>query len=359
MTHTLHRLVATALLTAVAMAQQHVTVPPQAAKRDGIGVGWVPGFDQGGREQFLIGQSALTVLVGQRLNAITLRRDGFEAARRPGLVDLSVWLSVSPVADVREVSAMFAANRGASPVLVYQGRVALPASPRLLNRDAAQWATPDAVTISFAQPWTYPGGHLCVELAGQPVANSGAPFWSIDTETDAVAGQRSVIGTGCGPMAARATPQASVDPRQLRPGSTARFTCAGDANATAFLMIAATLLTNPIDLSAFGAPGCELWVIPDIMLARSIGGSLNGRPPVTRLDLQLPPLTSFLGAGLASQWLLLSASGMTTSNALQVTLAGLPPQIDGSLVRAVFDAGQDRISGLTQVGVLPVMRLHW
>ena len=229
----------------------------------------------------------------------------------------------------------------------------------MANRDAALWTSPDAVAIVFAQPWTYPGGHLCIEIAGQPAPTAGAAFWSIDTETDGVTGQRVVLGTGCGPIAARATPQASVDARQLRPGSTARFTCAGEANATALLLLATTSLGSPIDLGALGAPGCELWVIPEITLPSVVGGSLNGRPPATRQDVQLPWLPSFLGAALATQWLLVGVSGMTTSNALQLTLAALPAQIDGCIVRGVFNAGQDRAIGLTQVGVLPVMRLHW
>ena len=186
MTHTTLRFAAATFLCMTVAAQQHVTVPASAAARDGVGVGWVPGFERVGREQFLIGQSLLAAAVGQELNAITFRRDGFEPALAPGQADLSIWLSVSSLSDVREASPGFAANRG-SASLVFQGRVNLPSSPRLANRHAATWATPNAVTLAFTQPWRYTGGHLCVAGPAQravrnPLRPAGEPFLRRDEE---------------------------------------------------------------------------------------------------------------------------------------------------------------------------------
>jgi hypothetical protein len=216
------------------------------------------------------------------------------------------------------------------------------------------------VTITLHPPWQYLGGNFCIEILGQPVPGAPTPrFWSVDVETDAVRGQRTTLGTGCGPMAARVMPQASVDPAQLRPGATARFTCAGDTGATAFFMLAAVPLPTPINLALVGAPGCELWLLPDIMLPSAIGAANGQRPPATRLDLTLPALSSLIGGSFATQWMMFGASGLTTSNALQVVLAGVPLQVMGSIVQAGSAPGQDRTQGLVQVGALPVIRLHW
>jgi hypothetical protein len=346
------------LLGGAAVAQRHITIPDTVSARDGSGVGWVPGFGRIGCEQFLIGAPSLARAVGQEFTAITFRRDGFEPARGAGQADLSVWLSVSPLLDVRSPATSFAVNRGAA-TLVYQGRVALPDSPRLANRHAAGWAPPDAVTIQLTQRWRYPGGHLCLEVVGQPVPGAPARAWSVDLETDAISGARAILGAGCGPMATRATPQATVETRNLRPGAVARFTTAGDGGATAFFMLAAAPLSSPISLGMFGAPGCDVWVLPDLLVPNIIGSSLGGRPPVTSFDLSIPSLSPLLGATFATQWLMLGSSGLTTSNAVIATLAALPPQIEGSVVQAVFGAGEDRVLGLVQIGALPVIRLHW
>lgn len=198
------------LLSSLAAAQSYVTVPAAADARDGTGVGWVPGFERPGRIQFLIGEPLLVGALGRELRAMTFRRDGFEPARLAGQADLEVSLSTRPTLDPLDVSTRFVANRGV-PTMVFQGRVALPASPRLAQRDAAGWNTPHAVTITFAQPWTYPGGTLCIEVVGEPVAGATSPAWSIDLEVEATTGQRFVLGSGCGAVAARSVPQATVD----------------------------------------------------------------------------------------------------------------------------------------------------
>lgn len=218
------------------LAAQTLTVPANAASRDGSGVLDAAGFEHGSRLQVLIGPSHLSSAVGSRLQALRLRRDGARFDLRPGRVSVTLTASASSGLDPTRPSAVFANNHVAPPVELFQGEVALPPAPALANRDGATWQAPDVVTIPFAAPFPYGGGTLCLQLDMVPVDGQASTWWPLDAERSGPAGQALTRGRPCGEAARFSSRPASVDTRTLRIGSTALFASLGVPHSAAVLI---------------------------------------------------------------------------------------------------------------------------
>jgi len=409
------------LVGSLASQTQTITVPAALATTDGAGLLEAAGFTRAMRQQFLIGPSHLVAARGRELVALRFRRDGHPVEHVPGSLNLTVRLSASTSLDARRPEASFVGNHRSPPVLVFQGPLSVPRSPRLRDRNAATWASPDAVTIPFATPFLYLGGTLCVELEGVPVSGATSSWWSIDAEQFQTRGAVASIGQGCGETASRVTRMASADARTLVPGSTARFLAFGPPNGMA-IMFFATQLVGPIDLGFLGAPGCNLYVLPVGSVAASLRNPVAQRPGAATLAVQLPGEAHLVGAAfythrgrgrnqrlgcsrrfaptregprplccwglpgplghgngnvhskrgctpnsramresaaLAAQWAELDAGSMTltTTNAVQCRLANNPSDLDAAVVTGLATASGLPPSGRVDVGIMPVVQV--
>jgi len=323
-----------------------------------LGVLEVAGFTRTMRQQFLLGPSHLSGARGMELVALRFRRDGHVVEHNPGAAQVVVRLSASSALDPARPDPRFDANHHVPPVTVFQGVVTLPRSPALAHRDAATWATPDAITIPFARPFRYSGGALCIEIEGAPVVGSESTWWSIDAE-QAPGGTVTTIGSACGPVAQRVARVASADPRTLRPGSTARFLAFAEPNSLAMMCVAVEQI-GPIDLGFLRAPGCALYVLPVASVAAVVRPTTPQRPGIGSVPLQLPGDVVLLGGSILTQWAHVDGMGtLTTTNALQCSLAAMPSDLDASTVVALANGSTSPQTGRTDVGTMPVVQIDY
>lgn len=332
-------------------AQQMHVVPAALADQEGPASFGVPGPAHNAlRIQVIVGASELTPLVGKSLTGLWLRRDTSWEEALPaasGPISLRIGNSArSPALAEPD----FATNLP-SPVLVFAGTVQVPAAPAV-TEGSVSWSVDQSVRIPFQTSFVYTGGDLAIEFERTGTA---ATFWPTDGTEDTVSGTVVPVGTTCGP---RASMQRTADagPRGLVLGRTATFHLVGTPMAPAWLMIGAGLRAVPIDLTAFGAPGCVLHAQPMTTLPTflsSIGEGFAGHG-LTNVDVHLPSDPNLGGAILGAQFLEFGSGGLITSNALLCQLATTGP----SLPMAAVVSRDGETPDVVSLGV-PVLGLTW
>ncbi len=355
----LHAL-STLLLIAMLPAQA-VVVPAAFAGQDATGpLDPFPGTYLDARQQVLIGSSQLTSLQAgtTQVTAVAFRRDGSStSALAAGRARLVVRVS-SGARSPTDASSAFADNHGATSHTVFDGEVAFPASPRLNRRDEPNWSAAYSFTIPFQSPVTYQGGVLCIELEGRALQ---ASRWPVDYHVDPVQGSVTRIGTACGSIVRVTSRTASASTWYLRPGATAIVDVIEEHGAWSMLMLNAQGLNPPLDLSALGAPGCSLHVMPLVSLPTLVTrrpgrGMLH--PGIGRVQLPLPNLTNFAGAQIFAQWLNVSGGRLTTSDALVLGLGAVATTDAAVVSSARVDGMAFPPTGRLRIGAMPVVSLR-
>ncbi len=347
------------ILASAAATQSPITLPADAVGRDGLGVGHLAGVTQGRRQQFILGEGLLVALRGHVIERLTFRRDGQPARLTGGQATLRVLVSQGVLQSPSQASPDFATNLGVTPTLVFQGQVALPNSPPPTDRNSVGFGPGEVIDIALAPPFSYVGGTLCLDIAGEPVTGSASPAWPIDVDRSNLRGVVSVIGRACVRTAEQVTRKISADPAFLRAGTTARFMGFAEAGDFGALLLAAQRLGAPMNLGFLGASNCDLWVLPDVTLMVLATASSRGPLAAMNTMVHIPHEGAFVGSTLHSQWLVFQRDGLRTSEAMTVTLAPGLPSIDASIVLSTPMRGATMpVVGEVEVGALPVMRIE-
>jgi hypothetical protein len=340
-----------ALHATPARAQQLHVVPAALSDLEGPSSFGVPGVSHSAlRIQIVIGASELTPVAGRSLTGLWLRRDtSWEDALPTARGALTVRIGAAAHGpDVAQPS--FAANLPTS-TLVYDGELRAPAAGAVTEGNTS-WSADQTVRIPFQTPFVYGGGDLAIEFTRTGTA---ATFWPSDATEDTAAGNVVSVGTTCGPLASMQQ-TAHAGPRGLVLGRTASFLVVGTPSSPAWLMVGAALRAVPIDLTAFGAPGCVLhaqpWVtLPTFLSNANDGFAGNG---LANVDVHLPTDPNLGGAILGTQFLEFGAQGLITSNALLCQLATTGPMLPMAAVVSRDGETPDVVSL-----AIPVLGLTW
>jgi hypothetical protein len=341
------------------LAQSTFVVPVSAASQDGNSSGHLAGAVTRIRQQIVVGPSHLRPLIGQRITEIALRRDGFVEPHGLGSATLTVTMSAATAMTVNDVRPRFAENHKSNPVTVFQGTIALPASPRLPDRNATTWGLNHVISVPLTTPFLYQGGVLVVQFDGAPVGGATTTRWSADFVDDGVRGRVTELGPACGHATTKIARTASTDAQALRAGSTARFVHLARANSFDVFMLGVNALP-PISLAAFGAPGCYLHMDPVILLPVMVPSAVGARTIAgANVFLDMPSETAALGAVFHVQWLNIEGlSRLSTSNGLRIELATAPAWLDAGVVTSTSTpSGALPETGVVELWRMPVLRL--
>lgn len=355
-TAALHPRLAAATLALLAVpvtvaAQQIHVVPANLTHQEGSSSFGVPGpAHRALRIQVIIGASELVPLIGKSLTGLWLRRDtSWEEALPAASGHVAIRIG-SSARSPSTAEPSFTTNLPSS-LLVFDGTVQLPAAPAVAE-GSVSWSPDQTVRFAFRAPFSYTGGDLALEFE-----RTGTPstFWPADATEDQVSGAAVTIGTTCGPRASMQH-TAGVGPSGLVVGRTARFHLVGTPAAPAWLMIGAGLRSVPVDLTAFGAPGCALHVHPMTTLPTFLSNAADGFAGhgLTNVDVHLPPDPNLGGATLGAQFLEFGAQGVITSNAVLCQIATSGPSVPMAAVVSREGETPDVVSL-----ALPVLGITW
>lgn len=240
--------------------------------------------------------------------------------------DVGRTLALAPAA------ARFADNRGQA-TLVFAGEVVLPDAPALPHRNAASWSSPHAVEVAFSSPFPYPGGDLCVEIDGDPVAGMASPWWPVDCALFTHDARTNSVGIPCDPALEVTAARAG-----MLPGNTAWLFAAGRPHTAGIVMLGAEPSLPGIPLDVIGATGCRAYVQPVVTLGVGFGAATRRAAADAALTLQLPMASHLLGATLGVQWLgypsPVNAAGLGLSAGLRLQLASSLPSPDAVQIRS-------------------------
>lgn len=357
-------LVALGSLASVGTAQSvPVVVPQQFDTSEAGGVAFWALSPFVTRRQLVLGPSHLGALVGKTIDSISMRRNmGDPGPLTGGLLDLEVWLSHSQRAPTA-MSTYFTRNAGADAVKVFQGTVTIPASPAAPTTPAP-WTSPYAFTIHFTESFTYLGGNLCIETLTRPVAGQTAPWWTIDAVVEPGGGTVAKYGGSCIPGMGRHP--AGADARSAVVGSTAVFYLRGVRNRGEALCMFGTSrqrygsLQLPVDLSPYGALGCQLSINP-IAFNNStpIESPIAGSPGLARWGLLIPPLPALAGAKIYTQWNVMEPGinplNLTFSNGVELTIGAARPHWDAGWIESPEASSP---VGFQVTGRVPVLKIN-
>jgi hypothetical protein len=326
-----------AATAATAAAQSHVVVPAAYTGTDALSYEWLAGATRLHRQQTLVGASHLTALVGRTITAIELRRTTVAEGYNAGAMDWNVTLSTSPNQPV-ECSNLFAANVGQDAVNVFQGSVALPASPPTTGPGSTiAWSASNTLRVALATPFVYQGGTLCVDVTGTPIAGQEA-WWMADAAEEVVAGSQAVdVGAGCGIYGGPTHRWSQVHVRSLVPGGRGVFRATGTPNAPTLAMFGAAM-PNALPLSLLGitTPNCFCHLDP-LSIAAMVPALFEPEshplafPTATaQVLVTIPASPAVFGFQMTTQWFDLAQ--LATSNAVTWTIANAIPSLDMALV---------------------------
>jgi hypothetical protein len=330
-------------------AQTIHSVPQSFASADAPALTSAPGIGTARRLQVIVATSELVPLAGRELTGLALRRDISWTEALPAATG-SIVVRVGQAAHEPDQAVRSFAGNLPSPTEVFRGTLqapALPASP-----STPSWTAGDTLHVAFTPPILYQGGPLCVEF--EPL-NSPGIWWPIDAVTDPTAGSVTSVGAACGPSS-HMIETAGAQQASLVIGRTAIFDLIGAPSAPAWLLVGLGLRPAPIELSAFGAPGCQLRVdaftaVPTVLSDAATGLAGHG---LANVELQIPSQTGLAGAPLGLQFLELTPAAFVASNALSCQIATTPPSLPMTTV--VSRAGEQ--PDVIAVGV-PVLGLEW
>lgn len=331
--HSLTGCLSVLALAGVLSAQQHLVVPAAFANQDGNCRDHVPGIMGARREQLLIGPSHLTGLVGRTLQALEFRRHAFAEPFTGGSANVSVSLSISPN-DPLSSSSSFQANVGANPVQVFQGVVTAPNSPTPTPAAAVDWTTDNVVRIAFQQPFVYTGGTLCIDMAGDKVAQAAQPFWTADAVLQDNDSAVVDLGPGTGPTANHLGQWSFVRKSELSPGATVEmFACGATVNFCVAMLGHPSAAPIPLNALGIGAPGAMCY-LDQIYHSNFVMLAPTEVPGLTTTfgywTLWLPNQPFFLGVEIGTQWLELT--NWNVSNGIKWTVASTMPTLDMAMV---------------------------
>lgn len=311
-------LVACAVPTVVA---QDLFVPASHATSEGLGGTMVRGLGTAGRQQILLDAAHLDAARGRILHGLSFRRDlGAEPVM--GGSDLDVIVRLAPAArTVDAPSTNFAANLGAGVVEVFRGRIHVGQSTAPTS-GVVTWDAPYTLEIPFQADYAYAGGDLVVEIEGTPL-RAGGFHWVADRASSLAAGTVQQIGHACGPHAPVHGANSGVSPRDLVPGQVASFSLLGEPGALAILGIGLAPRAQSLDLTAFGAPGCGLFVDPVMTAATVLSAQIDPAFAVSaaQIRLPLPSDAAMFNARFACQWFEFGAT-LRTYHGFDCTMAG-------------------------------------
>ncbi len=338
-----------------------VVVPSGYENAAGEHIWSLPGGQISERQQIVIDGSLFQSVVGKSLVAIQLRRSTSPVPEPAGDVGLTATVSLAG-SHPNNLSQSFFANEGNTPTVVFQGLLALPATPPS-TAAPNPWTAPWIAEIPLATPLTYGGGSLIIDLVGNvsQVGGQGPSlWWTQDAAAAPQLGSVAEIGIGCstfGPLAN------DVDAERLIAGTTALFRYRGASLSLAAFIMGATSSPQAVDLSLFGAAnGCFLHLVPPVSSTFTVvGAAPSANHPQTggfayiALPLPLGPAT--LGAQLAHQWVGFDQGSLTTTRALRWTIAQSPSSLGVGVVRATFDGVNLPATGEVRTDVVPIVRL--
>lgn len=327
--------VTTGLLAVGSAAQQHLVVPQAYDTVDAPAYGWVAGASRDVRQQTLIGASHLSALVGKAITAIRLRRHAANEHYLGGVANLTVNLSTAHNTPL-DCSNVFAANASAPAQPNFSGQVTLPTSPATSSQ-SVPWSPDNVIHIQLANPFTYTGGTLCVDVTGHPVSGLNADWWMADLALEDISGTTNNLGGGCGIYGGANKEWSHASWRSLIAGGYARFFANGTPNG---LALAAFGPSSPsgVPLAVTGLPaasGCDLWlssvqaILPTIFAPPQEPADLpfGGEAEV---QFKLPNSATVLGVSMTTQWI--DWSQMATSNAIEWTVSPSTPTLDMALI---------------------------
>ncbi len=329
---------------------------------DGIAIGEpFPGTFLTSRQQILLGSTWLSALPAPAsVTAIAFRRDGADLrALVAGRAQVTLRMSSLAVA-ANAASEVFATNQGSDARQVFQAVVAFPASPSLQHRNDPDWGPQNSFTLPFTAPFPYVGGTLCLDIEGTPVQ---ATRWPIDYHSDLQLGRVQRLGSACGPISAITTKTARVSEYALRPGASMTFQLIGERYSLGILLLAGSRLSPPLPLDFLGSPGCFLYVDPAVTVWSSVTprpGRSSNHPGIGEVQIQMPHEPGIVGANLYAQWLNVTGTNLTASDALELSFAGgLTPYGAGTVTSARADGLPIPSTGRVSPGHAPVVRLTY
>ncbi|MGE0143359.1 MAG: hypothetical protein AB7I19_05530 [Planctomycetota bacterium] len=323
-------------LPASVLAQNFVVVPPHLAVAEGDAASVVPGISTAHRQQILIDSSHLQPILGRGITALLLRRDGGHSRNEPA-ASASVVLRIgSSAATSLDASSDFAVNLP-SPLEVYRGVVNAPAISA--PSSAPTWSAADTIRIPFQVPYVHNAGTLVIDLEGQDTAMSS---WWMDAATDPIVGSAMRLGSPCG-LASGLSENAFVSTTELVVGRSAQFTLDAPGVVPAWLLLG-LVRGSPLDLTAMGSPGCQLWVEPFSAIGAGVvplvvpGADFT--PAFAQFRTRLPSDPQLAGATIGAQWMTVEGGVLALSNATAATLASGVPTLGMAVVSGVpgFDA---------------------
>ncbi|MEM7204286.1 MAG: hypothetical protein AAF628_28765 [Planctomycetota bacterium] len=355
-------LLAVAAVVSTAPAQRreaNVVVPAVYGDSEAPGTAFWAFSPFASRHQLLLGSSHLTELVDRPITAIQVRRNasGSEALAA-GVVRLRLIMS-HPSQAPAQAGETFAANRGPTESIVFDGVVALPAAPSTPPLPAP-WAAPHSVTIDLDQPFVYTGGTLCIESETMaPSSALPAPWWPIDAHVERAGGSSTPIGEGC------LDAIAGIDDASLRLGASGalylRGTITPGSSGVCLLGLSATHFAGlplPLDLAPVGAAGCWLHIAPAASLIATAEALPEVATGLANVRLALPLAPVMAGSTFYSQWAWIDGGanplGLTFSAGSQIMVGGLSQLRDACWIES---GNLTSSSGWVMRGRFPVLRL--
>jgi hypothetical protein len=320
-------------------AQGLVVVPANYAADDALSYEWIAGATNEQRQQTLIGSSHLPpqTMLNRPITALELRRSAIAEAFLGGSMDLTVTLSTSPSSTLAP-SNLFAANVGGNAVVVFQGTVTIPASPATgPAQTQVPWTPNNTVRIAFTTPFVYPGGTLCIDITGTPIAGQET-WWMADAAEEVISGTLAVetaISAGCGIYGGPLKQWSEVHARSLVPGGQGVFRAQGTPFGVGLAMFGFPG-TTPFSLGTLAQSGCTLGldvgspiVILPAMFEPETDPLLVGVATAEVL-IGIPASISMFGAGMATQWF--DWPQLVTSNTIRWMIGGALPTLDMALI---------------------------
>lgn len=310
------------------------------------------------RRQLLIDAGHLVPALNQTLKGIRVRRNGGDPDTFPA-GSLHLVLSLSNTTRLsKDAAVAFAANRGQNPVQVFSGRVDLPQSPPPTVQPAA-WTTPFSVQVPFSRAYPYGGGNLCIESLTSLSPNTGGtagPWWPLDGLRQDKTG--TVVADGLGNISCiPGLPghPADADAASQNLGSSAVLFLRGNRTEGSGMALLG-LDNKTLDLTPFGAPGCNLYLDPLVMAPIALTSQPGGLGHAS-LAVPVPYDKGLQDLSYYSQWVLYeqghNSLDLTFSNHVKATIGPWQPPLGISWIESTDPSAP---SGRILSGRTPVLR---
>lgn len=319
------------------------------------------------RRQLLIDERHLSEALMRNLTRLALRRNtGHNGALEGGKLLVEISLSHSR-ATASTASDAFAANRGFDHRVVFRDVVTFPDSQESPT-SPAPWVTPNAVEFEFLAPFFYRGGTLCIETITEPVPDGSggthpAPWWAVDSVVEDIGGTVETFGDSCIPgLSGR---PAGAEAGSMVSGSEAVFFLRGPRPTGQVICalglsdsVTAGGLSLPLDLGAYSAPGCFLYVDPVLQVSTTIVRMPRAGTGLAQAAVALPSDPALVGMDIYSQWIMFEPAApslrFSFSNGVRATIGSSNTELGVSWIESV---DLDSPVGRILYGRSPVLRI--